>query len=175
MPQNQPNRTNNAGRKTLLDLLGRGAGPVSSVLGLVTTVAYVAGALLVLWSGYIHFHLWNAPDGFRNLPTIGPLFLAQSIGGVVVAIVIVAFRRVWAAIVGIGYAVSTAVGFLLTVNLPKGLFSYKESWAVPYAGLAFAVEVAATVVLLVAGALSLVRSASKTRSGSAPIGAPSGA
>jgi hypothetical protein len=175
MPQNQPSHTHRSGRTTLLGLLGRGAGPVSTLLGSVTTVAYVAGALLVLWSGYIHFHLWDETDGYRSIATIGPLFLAQAIGGLVVAILLAAVRRVWAAIIGIGYAASTAVGFLLTVNLGKGLFNFKETWAAPFAGLAFAVEVAAVVVLLVACALSLVRSASKTRSGSAPIGAPSGA
>lgn len=165
-----------SGRTTALEPLGRGTGPVSTRLGLAATVAYVAGALLVVWSGYIHFHLWDESGSYyRHLATIGPLFLAQAIGGLVIGILLVAVRRVWAAIIGFGYAVSTFVGFLLTVNLPNGLFNFKEIWAAPFAGLAFAVEVAAAAVLLVAGALCLVRSASTTRSGSAPIGAPSGA
>jgi hypothetical protein len=167
--------TTGSGRATPLAPLGKGPGPISTPLGAAATGAYVAGALLVLWSTYIHFHLWNETDGYRHIPTIGPLFLAQSIGGLLVAIVIVAVRRVWAAIIGLGFAVSTIVGFLLTVGLTKGLFNFKESWAAPFAGLAFAVEIAATAVLLVAAALSLLRSASTTRSGSAPIGAPSGA
>jgi hypothetical protein len=165
-----------SGRTTVLDLLGRGTGPITSRLGLAATVAYVVGALLVVWSGYIHFHLWDENGSYyRHLETIGPLFLAQGIGGLVVGILLVAVRRVWAAIIGIGYAVSTFVGFLLTVNLPNGLFNFKEVWSAPFAGLAFAVEVAAAAVLLVAGALCFMRSASRTRSGSAPIGAPSGA
>jgi hypothetical protein len=173
MTQNQENLRDGSDRITPFNLLNRGAGPVSTVLGVATTALYVVGALLVLWSGYIHFHLWNETDGYRKIATIGPLFLAQAIGGLVVALLIVAVRRVWAAIIGIGFAASTAVGFLLTVGLAKGLFNFKESWAAPFAGLAFAVEIAAIAVLLVAAALSLVRSASKTRSGSAPIGAPS--
>jgi hypothetical protein len=159
------------GRTTPLAALVKGPGPVSTPIGLTATAAYVAGAALVVWSGYIHFHLWDESGSYyRHISIIGPLFLAQAIGGLVVGVLLVAVRRVWAAIIGIGYAVSTFVGFLLTVNLSKGLFNFQETWAAPFAGLAFAVEVAAAAVLLVAGALCLMRSASKTRSGSAPIG-----
>jgi hypothetical protein len=163
------------GGTTPLALLGKGPGPLSNPLGVAVTLAYVVGALLVLWSTYIHFHLWNETDGYRHIPTIGPLFLAQSIGGLVVGILIVAVRRVWVAVIGLGFAVSTLVGYLLTVGLAKGLFNFKESWAAPFAGLAFAVEIAAAAVLLVAAALCLLQSASTVRSGSAPIGASSGA
>jgi hypothetical protein len=104
---------------------------VSTSLGAAAGVAYVIGALLVLWSAYIHFHLWNETGGYRHIPTIGPLFLAQSIGGLVVGIVVVAVRRVWAAVIGMGFAASTLIGFLLTVGLTKGLFNFKESWAAP--------------------------------------------
>jgi hypothetical protein len=174
-PQSASSSTKGSGRATPLALLGKGPGPISSPFGAAATVAYVVGALLVLWSTYIHFHLWNEANGYRPIPTIGPLFLAQSIGGLLVAILIVAVRRAWAAVIGLGFAVSTIVGFLLTVGLTKGLFNFKESWAAPFAGLAFAVEIAAAAVLLVAATLSLLRSASTTRSGSAPIGASSGA
>lgn len=163
------------GRTGPLGVLGYGPGRASASLGAAATVAYVIGALLVLWSAYIHFHLWNETDGYRRIATIGPLFLAQSTGGLVVGILVVAVRRVWAAVIGMGFAASTLVGFLLTVGLTKGLFNFKESWAAPFAGLAFAVEVAATAGLLLAGALCLVGSAPATRSSSTPIGASSGA
>jgi len=148
----------NPGRTGPLKVLGYGPGRASASLGVGATVAYVLGALLALWSAYIHFHLWNETNGYRHIATIGPLFLAQSIGGLVVGILVVAFRRVWTAIIGIGFAASTAVGFLLTVGLTKGLFNFKESWAAPFAGLAFTVEVAATVVLALGGGLCLVGS-----------------
>jgi hypothetical protein len=158
-----------------LNVLGYGPGRPSTSLGVAATVLYVVGALLVLWSAYIHFHLWNETNGYRHIATIGPLFLAQSIGGLVVGILVAAVRRVWAALIGMGFAASTLVGFLLTVGLTKGLFNFKETWAAPFAGLAFAVEIAATAVLLLAGALCFVGSASTTSSASTPIGAPSGA
>ncbi len=158
-------------RKGPLGLLGSGPGGASAAVAVAATVAFVVGALLILWSAYIHFHLWDETNGYRQIATIGPLFLAQAIGGLVVAIVVVAVRRVWAAIIGIGFAASTAVGFLLTVGLSKGLFNFKESWAAPFAGLAFSVEIAAIAVLLVAGALCVLGAAPATRTASAPVGA----
>jgi hypothetical protein len=157
----------------LLGYLRYGPSRANRPLGLAATAAFVIGALLVLWSAYIHFHLWNETDGYRHIPTIGPLFLAQSIGGLVVAIVVVAVRRVWVAIAGVGYGISTIIGFLLTVGLTKGLFNFKESWSAPFADQAFAIEIALTVVLLFAGALCLVGSASTTRTGPALAGSPS--
>jgi hypothetical protein len=157
----------------LLGYLRYGPSRANRPLGLAATGAFVIGALLVLWSAYIHFHLWNETDGYRHIPTIGPLFLAQSIGGLVVAIVVVAVRRVWAAIVGAGYGISTLVGFLLTVGLTKGLFNFKESWSAPFADQGFAIEIALTVVLLLAGALCLAGSASTMRSRRPLAGSPS--
>jgi hypothetical protein len=163
------------GKNGLLGLLGKGTGRASAAVATAAHVAFALGAFLILWSAYIHFHLWDETNGYRHIATIGPLFLAQSIGGLVVAVVIMAARRVWAAVVGIGFAASTLVGFLLTAGLSKGLFNFKESWAAPFAGLAFTVEIAAAVVLVVAGALCVFGSAGATRSASVSVGAPSGA
>src|ERR1700677_4092275 len=99
MPHTSSQRvTNRSGGTAVLHLLGKGTGPISTVPGLAATGAYVAGAVLVIASGYIHFHLWDESGSYyRHLSIIGPLFLAQAIGGLVVGILIVAVRRVWAA------------------------------------------------------------------------------
>lgn len=152
------------------DLLRYGPGRTSRPP--VPTVAFVAGALLLVWSGYIHFHLWDSV-GYRHIATIGPLFLLQSISAVVIGLVVIAARQVWAAVVGIGFALSTMVGFLLAVSLPKGIFGFPDSWASPFARQAFFIESAAIVVLAVAGALCLAGSASATRVGPTPAGSPS--
>jgi hypothetical protein len=137
----------------------------------VATVAYAIGGLLLVWSAYIHFHLWHSV-GYHTIPTIGDLFVVQSVSGLVLGVLVVALRRVWVAIVGAGFAVSTMGGFLLTVALPKGLFNFKESWLAPFAKEAFGIEIAIIVVLLIAAALCLAGSASATRSGSSPAGSP---
>ena len=63
----------------------------------------LAGVLLI-WSAYVHFHLWNETDGYRSIPTIGPLFLLQSIAGLVIGVGVMVVRRLWAAVIGLGFA-----------------------------------------------------------------------
>ena len=141
--------------------------------GLAATIAFIVGGLLLVWSSYIHFHLWQ-DLGYRHIPTIGPLFILQSIAGLVIGLAVLAIRRVWIALVGIGFAASTMVGFLLSVE--RGLFGFKDTWLAPFAKQAFFLEVAAIVVLVVAGALCLAGSAQPAeRAGPRPTGLPSGA
>jgi hypothetical protein len=151
------------------ELLFRGPRRGTRPINLAATVALVVGGALLVWSAYIHFHLWQSV-GYRHIPTIGPLFLLQSIAGLVLGLLVIAARRVWAAVLGIGFAASTLVGFLLTVGLRSGLFNFKESWSAPFAHQAFGIELAAIVVLFIAGALSLAPSATTERAGTTPTG-----
>jgi hypothetical protein len=141
--------------RRLLGRLSYGPGRTHGVVRLAATAGFISGGLLVLWSAYIHFHLWDESDGYRHISIIGPLFLLQSMGGFVLALVILAARRVWTAICGIGYALSTLVGFLLAVELANGLFNFKETWAAPFAGQALAIEIAIVVVLALTAVLCL--------------------
>ena len=122
------------------------------------------GGLLIVWSSYIHFHLWQKV-GYRHIPTIGPLFLVQSIAGLVVGLTVIAARRVWVAILGAGFAASTMVGFLITVE--HGLFGFKDGWSAPFAQQAFAIEIATIVVLALAGLLCLVQATRHSEAGAA--------
>lgn len=137
-------------------------------MGLAATACYVAGGLLLVWSAYVHFHLWGETDGYRSIPTIGPLFLFQSIAGLVIGVGVIAARRVWAAVIGVGFALATLAGFLITVA--NGLFGFKDSWLAPYAKEAFIIEVIAAGVLIVAAALCLLQSAPSTHAGRSPAG-----
>lgn len=119
----------------------------------------VAG-LLIIWSSYIHFHLWQSL-GYRHIATIGPLFLLQSIGGLLIGLLIIASRRVWAAVLGAGFAISTMIGFLISVE--NGLFGFKDTWSAPFAHQAFALEIAIIGVCIVAGALCLLGSTSMSK------------
>jgi hypothetical protein len=111
----------------------------------------VAGAVLLVWSGVIHLRLWS--DGYRDISVIGPLFLAQGIGSILVALVICAFRRVVLLAAGAVLLAATAVGLLLSVHI--SLFGYRESLAVPYAESSLVVEFAGAGVLVVAAAIIL--------------------
>lgn len=143
---------------------GRSRRPVD----LAATTAFAVGGALLLWSAYIHFHLWNEPDGYRSIPTIGPLFLLQSITALIIGIGVVAVRRLWAAVIGIGFALTTIAGFLLSVAV--GLFGFKDSWLAPFAKQAFAIEIGAVVALIAAAALCLVGSVPHARAGTTPAG-----
>jgi hypothetical protein len=149
-------------------LLAAGPGRSRRPLDLAATAAFVAGGVLLVWSAYIHVHLWSETDGYRSIPTIGPLFLVQSIAGLLIGIGVVAVRRTWAAVIGIGFALTTIAGFLVTVAV--GLFGFKDSWLAPFAKQAFVIEILAAVVLAAAAALCLVGSSPRARAGITPAG-----
>jgi len=131
-------------------------GLVTKRKGATATTAFFAGGVLLIWLSYIHFHLWQ--DGYRHIATIGPLFLVQPVAGLLIGLLVIAVRRVWTAIVGIGFALATMAGFLISVE--HGLFGFTDSWAAPFAGLAFTVEIVTAVVLAVAAVVCLTGSAS---------------
>ena len=150
-------------------MLALGPGRSRRPLDLAATAAFVLGGALLIWSASVHFHLWSEADGYRSIPTIGPLFLLQSIAGLVIGIGVVAVRRLWAAAIGIGFALSHHR------RLPRcrwrvGLFGFKDSWLAPFAKEAFTVELLAVVVLVAAAALCLVGSVPHARAGSTPAG-----
>jgi hypothetical protein len=124
---------------------------------IVANVVYVLAVAAIVISALVHLHLWM--NGYRRLPTIGPLFLAQVIAGFVIAVLVLLLRNVVAAIVGFGFVASTLGGFLISVN--AGLFGFQDSFAAPYAHMAFDVEIVA-MVLLVAAPLLSIRQATRT-------------
>jgi hypothetical protein len=154
----------------VVTLMRRGPGPgrPRRALDWAATGAFVIGGLLLVWSAYVHYHLWSEPNGYKLIPTIGNLFLAQWAAGFVVGVGAMVVRRLWAAVIGIGLALTTLTGFLISVV--HGLFGFQDSWLAPFAKQSFWLEVAAVVVLGVAGALSLAGSASHTAAEPAPVG-----
>ena len=135
---------------SIISFLLRGPGALRSRTALLAVLALAAtGAAFLVWSAVIHLELWD--DGYSGISVIGPLFLAQGIGSIVLAVAIVAFRRLALLAAGAVTGAATAVGLLLTVHV--GLFGYRESLAVPYATLSLAVEFTAAFVLLLATAV----------------------
>ncbi len=143
--------------------LGYGSGSPSKSITAAATLSLVVGGMLLVWSSYIHFHLWQKL-GYRHIPTIGPLFLLQSIAGLLLGILVMAVRRVWVGLLGLGFALSTMAGFLISVE--HGLFGFEDSWSAPFAHQAFEVETASILVFAVAVALCILGS---TRNASTPL------
>jgi hypothetical protein len=137
-----------------LGLLLRGPGELNSVRWRVLlTVVIAAGALLVLGSGVIHLYLWGKQYGYRSIPTIGPLFLAQGIVTILIGLLVIITRRVAAVLVGAGLMIASVVALILAIQV--GLFGFKDSWLAPYAKTSLYEEIAGAVLLLAAAAALL--------------------
>jgi len=153
-------------RESVIRLLLRGPGALNSPVARWTVFVLAGtGAGFLVWSGVIHLMLWS--DGYKDVATIGPLFLVQGIAGIVIALAIVALRRLALLIVGAGTGVATAGGLLISVNF--GLFGLKESLATTYATLSLAVEFTAAFVLLVAACVLAFASSAEMARNSSPV------
>jgi hypothetical protein len=135
-----------------------GAGHVRTATTLLLRVACVA---LLAWIGYIHLHLWL--EGYRHIPTNGPLFLLDAIAGFVLAAALLAWPRPLAGLLAAGYTAAT-LGALL-ISLGVGLFGFRESTSASYVAESLAIE-AITVLALIAWTILMAT----TRQPPAPLG-----
>jgi hypothetical protein len=111
---------------------------------LVVDALVVAGSGLLAYSAAIHFYLWHS-QGYQNIPTIGPLFLAQAIVGFVLAVTTAVFRKLPLVAAAAGMSVSS-IGALL-ISIWWGLFGWQDSFSAPYVGLVLWVEGFSAVLL----------------------------
>jgi hypothetical protein len=147
-------RTATRARPRWVELLLAGpAGLASPLARVLVTLVIAAGAVCVLGSGVIHLYLWGKQYGYRDVPTIGPLFLLQGIVGPVLALAMVIFRRALLLAAGAMLLAGTAAGLL--VSSAFGLFGFQESLAVPYATSSLVIEFTGAAVLAVAAVVAL--------------------
>jgi hypothetical protein len=132
-----------------LSMLSRRPADLTSVpLRAVVTIMIAGGAVCTVVSGVIHLYLWGKQYGYRDVPTIGPLFLAQGIVAILVGLLVVVTRRVAVLLVAAGLLVASVIALVLAVEV--GLFGFRDSWLVPYAWTSFYEEIAGGVLLLAA-------------------------
>jgi hypothetical protein len=147
-------------RKVRRSLSYAAIGPSGSAARRATiTLGLVVGAALLASSGVIHLRLWAT--GYRTIPTIGPLFLLQGIAGVVLAVVLLLWRRLVVVLAGAGFMVATTGGLLVSVKF--GLFGFTNTLAAPYAGLSVVLESAGAVVLGVVGTVLVLGTVAETK------------
>ena len=104
----------------------------------------LTGTALLAWIGYIHLHLWA--EGYRQIPTDGPLFLLDAVAGFALAAALLAWPRALAGLVAAGYTAAT-LGALL-ISLSVGLFGFRESISASYVAQSLAIETIALLALL---------------------------
>ena len=123
-------------------LLARGGSPPEVIL-------MVVAGLLVASSGAIHLYLWDI--AYRNVATLGSLFLLQFVSSLVVAVALVVVRRGYVLAAALGLMVGTLAGFVLVIT--TGLFGFTLGFVSGWAILSLVAEGAAVVVLAVTGTL----------------------
>src|SRR5690348_7735349 len=124
-----PRRTTAAGRG------GRWAAVLLLRLGCVALLA---------WIGYIHLHLWL--EGYRHIPTNGPLFLLDAVAGFILAAVVLVWPRPLAGLLAAGYTAAT-LGALL-ISLAVGLFGFRESISASYVTQSLTIETITALALI---------------------------
>ena len=118
------------------------------------TLLILGGAGLTVYSGYIHLYLWGRqPYPYSAIPTIGPLFLLQGIVGILLGVLVVVTRRLFAVLLAAGFLVVSVAALVIDVEV--GMFGFQDSWSVPYATSTLYWEIVGAVLLLIAaGALA---------------------
>jgi hypothetical protein len=143
-------------RDSIMRLLLRRPGTTGSpVARWAATAAALAGAAMLIWSAWIHIMLWWS-DGYKDIHIIGPLFLAQGIACIVLAVPLVIWRSVAVQAVSAVTLAATAAGLLISVNY--GLFGLKESLAVPYTVLSLYEEFGGAAILIAGSVILAVAS-----------------
>lgn len=131
-----------------LNVARRGVSPAAPRRVRWLTFGGVAlGAAAVAASAVIHLHLWM--QGYKHIHLIGPLFLAQAVAGIGLALVMVAYPRLISALAGALYLASTIGGLVMSATV--GIFGFHDGLDVPWATSSLVIEAAGLVVLVVAG------------------------
>ncbi|MGA8115435.1 MAG: hypothetical protein WCA46_17355 [Actinocatenispora sp.] len=78
----------------------------------------------VLLSADIHLELWV--QGFQRISVIGPLFMLNAIGGLVIALAVLIWRHWLPTLAAVGFGAATLAAFLISAT--AGLFGVHETF-----------------------------------------------
>jgi hypothetical protein len=120
---------------------------------LATTGGIVLGAAAIAASALIHLHLWAI--GYQHIHLIGPAFLFQAISGLVLAVVLLAFRRLILVLAGLLFCAGSVLALLLSATV--GFLGLHDGLGVPWAGWSLGIELAGFLLLTGSAAAMLRR------------------
>ena len=84
----------------------------------------VLAAVAVLVSAGIHLYLWF--DVFRHAHVVGPAFMVNAVGGLLIAVLLVAWRHWIPLVLAVGFGVATLGAFVIAATV--GLYGVHEHW-----------------------------------------------
>lgn len=125
----------------------------------VTLAARWLGAAAVGATAGLHLHLWLL--GYSGIPTIGPLFMLNAVGGALLVLALLAVPARGLGVVALaaaGYEAAT-VGALLLAST-RGLFNFVETTHAPLYWESLVIESVGALILL---ALALAAHLSRRR------------
>jgi hypothetical protein len=123
---------------------------------------------LLAWIGYIHLHLWL--EGYRQIPTNGPLFLLDAVAGFVLAAALLAWPRPLTGLLAAGYTAST-LGALI-ISLSVGLFGFRESISASFVSESLTIETITVLALISWTALAAAAPRAADSPGQPPFAQP---
>jgi hypothetical protein len=113
--------------------------------GMVVALLLRLGCVALLaWIGYVHLHLWQ--EGYRQIPTNGPLFLLDAVAGFALAAVLLIWPRPLAGLLAAGYTCAT-LGALI-ISLTAGLFGFRESISASFVTESLTIESITALALI---------------------------
>jgi hypothetical protein len=102
----------------------------------------VVAAAAVLVSGYVHLKLWM--DGMKEEDVVGPAFMLNAIGALVIAVLLVTWQHWIPLLLTVGFGASTLAAFIISATV--GLFGVEESFSGGYQWTSIITEAAAVVL-----------------------------
>jgi hypothetical protein len=99
---------------------------------------------LLDWVAGIHLVLWA--QGYRQIATIGPLFLVDAVAGLALAAILLVWPRALAGLLGAAFMLSTLGALILSINV--GLFRFNESISASFVVDSILLESIGALVLL---------------------------
>lgn len=109
----------------------------------MSRVPRILAALLVVVGGVVHFELWRT--GYRGIPYVGPMFLANVVASGLIAVSLLVVKDLRVAIAGVALSVGSLIGLVLSRTV--GLAGFMESGFTVAASRTVAAEVGALVAL----------------------------
>jgi len=84
----------------------------------------IVTAVAALVSAYVHLKLWL--DGMSEVDVIGPAFMVNAVAGLVIAVLLLAWRHWVPGFLAAGFGASTLGAFVLSTTV--GLFGIEGQW-----------------------------------------------